>query len=242
MLIMYLGLNLLEICGKSMTRELKSDFKEFESYISKPLNNNKAITNDFLKPIHKWIFSFLVYIHLINDDVNFMNEEGKKFINEALSDVIQSIHCLVYGLVKPAELLLRSSIENFIRSIASQEAPELISEKSIYLLFDKARTNQIFSSNLTYFDSLRSIYGNLCGFTHSSLDKHFNINSFNQIQRISKKDVVSYQKELDQIITSYLFLLIKYNFVFFESIYFKNKNIILDSLKAKTKKELFLVN
>ena len=223
-----------------MTRVIKSDFKEFKSYISEPLNINVLISDDYLKPIHKWIFSFIVYTHLINDDKSILNKEGIKYLNESLSDIIQSIHCLVIGLVKPAELLLRSSIENFIRSIALQEASELITETSIYVLFEKARSNKIFSANLKYFDKLRSIYVGLCGFTHSSLDKHFSISSFNQTQKISKKDTINYQKEIDIIITSFLFFLIKYDFAFFENIYFKNKSVILDSLKSKVKKELFL--
>ena len=227
-----------------MSRKVREDYRDFKSFLSTPIDMDKSFfcenESNFFKPVHKYIFSYMNYIHEINNEEDYLPKESLCYLNESLSDIIQSVHSFSLGMIKPSELILRSSIENFIRAISSSMKIDLLEERRIYKLFEESEKMDIFSENTDYFNNLKNSYSNLCRSTHSSLEEHRNISSFDEVNQFKKSDMPKYISEINSIIRSYIVLLVKYNPEFYGGIFFDNRKSIHESLNKLDKKFLFL--
>ncbi|EJS9796637.1 hypothetical protein NV112_004697, partial [Vibrio parahaemolyticus] len=141
-----------------MTRECKSDFDSFLSYIaSYKISENLEQTSyvETAKSMHKAYFSLLHFHCELNfqselfrgeysDDENILSR-----ISEVVSDIGSSNFNWINGSYKASRVMLRSSIENFVRGLSSIEDETQLTEKSVYSLFDNAKESNIFNSNET---------------------------------------------------------------------------------------------
>ena len=109
-----------------MSRRIKEDFDNlcdfFKKYSLAPIFEEK----DFVKQIstyHKKYYSYLVLVielKEIVDNANYapcMSQEQYNYVLESCSDVGQALFLVTHGCYKGAKLLLRSSIENFIKAV-----------------------------------------------------------------------------------------------------------------------------
>lgn len=173
-------MKLLESWQNSMTRECKSDFDEFLNYISNYKiedNLGKESYMDTAKSMHKAYFSLLHWhTEFLHQRIFFKesfsnNEDILIRISEVISDVGSSKFNWINGSYKASRVMLRSSIENFIRALISIENESLLTEKSVYALMDEAKISRIFTSNKKVkvcFTALHNSYKELCKDTHTA--------------------------------------------------------------------------
>ncbi|MBV9859719.1 MAG: hypothetical protein JO038_06420 [Alphaproteobacteria bacterium] len=109
------------------------------------------------------------------------NAAFRPYLKETASDVSQSILLFAQGLYKPAYLMLRSAVENFVKCIGIAEDQEVLSLKSAFDLMAIVRDAPAVkrSANLgALFGRLRRIYKELCGYVHSSEHQYLSLTSY----------------------------------------------------------------
>ena len=130
-----------------MSRLIKEDFDKMCTFIrdyglSDVLEKEDA--RKLLSSYHKRYFAYLVLVEAIhqkvaqNDKGLGMSQKQYEYLQESCSDVGQAFFLLFHGCYKGAKLLLRSSIENFLKGSCMDEDKSLPKTKSVYEVFDKS--------------------------------------------------------------------------------------------------------
>lgn len=97
------------------------------------------------------------------------------YFREAISDICQSIVLTVCGLYKPAQLSLRSGLENWVRCMGLAEDQSVLALKSTYELIDLVKATPAVKGNdlaKQYFGTLKGRYATLCSYVHTSSAAH----------------------------------------------------------------------
>ncbi|WP_233960453.1 hypothetical protein [Pectobacterium versatile] len=157
-----------------MSRITNNDYKLVVDFLknyslSSVCSNDEFLQN--LKSVHKGYFSLLVFSSEINLGQHVgLNQEILNRLNEACSDIGASILLLAHGMYKQANMSLRSSIENFSKSISYLSCPDVIEDKSVFSIFEKTRSIDIFRNELlrSKYSEITSIYADLCAYTHTA--------------------------------------------------------------------------
>ena len=163
-----------------MSRIVKDDFGGLINFVKS--YSLEALTDDqdflsFISTIHKKFYSYLVLIEefrLCKDDIAkkpVLSKGQFDYLQESVSDCGQCLFLAMNGCYKGARLLLRSSIENFLKGICLDEVPQIITEKSVYQVFEDAELANVFKKNELIKD-LHSIYGDLCMYVHTAGSTH----------------------------------------------------------------------
>lgn len=163
-----------------MTRECNKDFSLYIKYISEykivdNLNHKPYLAS--AKSMHKAYFSLINWHVEYQHQMEYFkvkytsNTDILLRLSEAVSDIGASKFNWLNGSYKASRVMLRSSIENFVRAISAIENESQIQEKSVYSLLDKAKDSDIFNSsehvNASY-KALHLRYKELCKDTHTS--------------------------------------------------------------------------
>lgn len=124
-----------------MSRLIKEDFDKLCTFIKDYSLSDVLKIDDakkLLSSFHKKYFAYLVLIEGIHhkieqyDEVLKMSKEQYEYLQESCSDVGQAFFLTFHGCYKGAKLLLRSSIENFLKGSCLDEDKSLPSTKSVY--------------------------------------------------------------------------------------------------------------
>lgn len=98
------------------------------------------------------------------------------FFTEAVSDLAQSLLIASQGMYKPANLILRSSLENYFRCCIIEEGKDVGSFKTVFDLIDRgvkqAKVAKSTPVGLLCFQQMRSEYTKLCKHVHTSDKLH----------------------------------------------------------------------
>lgn len=130
-----------------MSREIRHDFESlkvfFTEYNLTGFESNIKLVG-LISKMHKKYFSILTFTAELKDQSSSKTEphisaDQISFLTETCSDLGNSLFCLVHGAYKPAKLILRSSIETFLKAFCQDEIPDISKEKSVYSLFDKVK-------------------------------------------------------------------------------------------------------
>lgn len=155
-----------------MSREVKQDFEELYSFlkdysISHMLDNSYYLSG--IKSIHKAYLPVLTFVAEYSH-VSSIDPITVDRLKECSSDLGFCLFLITHGAYKPANVMLRSSIENFIKSITYSNYHTVIEEKKVYLVFDKCEAMTIFSEKefKLIFDEIKQIYGELCAYVHTA--------------------------------------------------------------------------
>lgn len=166
-----------------MNREQRDDFSLLKAYIDKyTLNTHvqKPKFIDELKNIHKYYFSLLHwYSEFIHQKSFFLetytkNHDTVSRIEETISDIGSAKFNWIHGSYKSSRILIRCSIENFIRAISSIDDMNLLTIKNVYKLFDEAGNCSVFNKfedSKKSFAALHQSYKELCNDTHTSTEQ-----------------------------------------------------------------------
>ena len=112
-----------------MSRRVKDDFEKlvgfFDSYSLKPNNKNKEFQT-FLSAYHKRYYAYLTFMAELSQYkskplLTRLNDNQYRFYSESCSDCGIALFDSVNGNYKGTRLLLRSSIENFMKAVSLDE-------------------------------------------------------------------------------------------------------------------------
>lgn len=106
---------------------------------------------------------------------NQKTEVFRLYFRESISDICQSLLLTVQGFYKPAQLSLRSGLENWVRCIGLAQDQGVLSLTSVFELMDLVKATPIVTSSKMskqYFDTIRSRYSILCGYVHTTNASH----------------------------------------------------------------------
>ena len=228
-----------------MSRIVKDDFDGLvnfvKAYALAPLAEDKGFLG-FLSSLHKRFYSYLVFIEelrLCIDDKTkkpVLNKDQFDYLQESVSDCGQCLFLSIQGCYKGTKLLLRSSIENFLKGISLDVAPQIVKEKSVYQVFDDADAVDVFQKTMLKAD-LHNIYGSLCMDVHTADSKHMaGVSALRYYPHFDKDEAkklsVVYVKLLSMFVTS---LCLKFNSQF-HAISYQNKEVVsaalIDDMRA----------
>lgn len=231
-----------------MSREITKDADALLEYLDDFKLENQNINPDYVKQLrllHKKAYGYLLFIaeiELQNNEKEFFNKTSIEYLKETGSDIIQSIFCWVSGAYKPANMMLRSSVETFLKATLGNVNQNVFDEKSLFRVFDIAKNDSLFISPIgtKIYEGIHSGYKDLCMIAHSSIDIDLGtINSIQLLPRYSTTLATDYVQVFIRIIESFLkFLLLNFNFILAD-MHSLNKNVFLSTITLTSKKEVF---
>lgn len=230
-----------------MSRLIKEDFDKLCTFIKDYSLSDVLEIDDakkLLSSFHKKYFAYLVLIEEIHhkieqhDEVLKMPKEQYEYLQESCSDVGQAFFLTFHGCYKGAKLLLRSSIENFLKGSCLDEDESLPSTKSVYEVFDKARATGTFKeTKANLYMQLHNEYALLCQDVHTADVSHMaSITALNHFPSFHNEDAGNILKMVQKIIPIYITTIaLKYNLAYHSMSYnykeITNKEIINDYKK-----------
>lgn len=183
-----------------MSRLVSEDFNKLCSFITSysltGILENKEVVK-LLSTYHKKYYGYLVFMEKLHQakEENEISESQYDFLQESCSDIGQAFFLLFHGCYKGAKLLLRSSIENFLKGICLDEDPSLPKTKSVYEIFDKAKLTTVFSDvKISLHDTIHNEYALLCQDVHTADKTHMaSVTALNNFPSFDKKqaDIVT---------------------------------------------------
>ena len=229
-----------------MSRLIESDFNRLLDYLENYCLKDIILKEDFRKTakcIHRKLYSFLLLLNELETQKVLTDSKGtmKMYFKEIGSDLILSFFCWSNGAYKPAELQLRSSIENFIKALLFETTPIVISEKSVYEIFDIASNSNIFNNEicLNYYTKLRNEYSTLCSSAHSSIDKLSQNEALINFPRYNVELSNAFSKHYQNVINQ--MLSISY-YSFYDNVFqmhAMNRDLFLQGLLKKDKAQIY---
>lgn len=241
----------LESWQNKMTRECTADYEKIKLYVNEYSMSKNLEHSDykkFLKSMHKHYFSsitwsaelqqnkqgFLSLYADVNDDICFR-------LAESVSDLGSSLFSWANGNYKASKVMLRISIENFIRAISAIESKDQLSEKSAYKIFNVASCQGIFNDNVSpnirrCYDALHNDYKLLCKDVHTAaahnMENFTSLADFPAFQAGKSSNAAKIYIRVTKNITS-IFCCLFNNF--FHDMHHRNRENILYSMDSSLK-------
>lgn len=227
-----------------MSREVQNDFlvlKQFiESYsLANRLDDNFVV---LLSQFHKKYYAYLTIMGELQnnseiEELQNLSEEQILFLSESCSDIGTSFFNLFHGAYKSSKLILRSSIETFIKGFNKDEYENVTQESSLYIIFREVKALPFFFQNIESKDminNIHSIYKELCADVHTAQAINMeNISALNHFPSFSKPESTKITKYATQLICNYITLIcLKYN-KFYHQIHYKNIDIIKNGIERR---------
>jgi hypothetical protein len=228
-----------------MSREIKIDYLTLESFISEYKISHLLTNADFkvfISQQHKKYYAYLSFI------AELQNYAGKRkysqnisrkqfdFIKESCSDIGIAYFSTFHGGYKAAKLLLRSSIETFLKGFCLDDIKDIDKETSIFNLFKKAKALKYFSSDpeKILFSEIHQQYKTLCLDVHTATHLNMaNVSALNYFPAYENSDAQKVSKTIMKLVPNYISLLsLKFNEQY-HSFHYKNKQIIIGSIPIK---------
>lgn len=231
-----------------MSRETNNDFKDLIEFFKNYSLENVIKNDEYIKiasSIHKKYFSYLSIIGelsaLYNNTTNTpsIHNNQIEYLKESCSDIGNSFFSLVNGAYKPANLMLRSSIETFLKGFNLDIYPDIIIEKSLYKVFDNLKAQNFYQSEpqKTLYNNIHQLYVDLCADIHTATALNMaHITSMNYFPKFDIKKAQDIQTTILKLVVSYLSLiLIKYKSYYFK-MHHKNQENIISSIPGNIKR------
>lgn len=231
-----------------MSRETQEDYKELLSFF-KNYSISQIATNPeyilIISRIHKRYFAYLTIVGELtlqtkqSNITPFIDEIQLNYLKESCSDIGNAIFCLINGSYKPANLILRSSIETFLKSFNLDIYPDIVTEKSLYKVFDTLKIHPFYQNEpqKSIYNIIHQKYVDLCAETHTATAINMaHITSMNYFPQFNQSKASTIVDTMTKLINSYVSLLvIKYQ-DHYHRMHFKNKANILSILSSDIKK------
>ncbi len=223
-----------------MSRAIKADFETLLKFIDEYSIASLKEDEQFrvhLSQMHKKYYAFMALVfELENITPKVFNPKQSNFLLESVSDVGNSLFLAVNGAYKPARLMLRSSIETFLKGFIIDQLLNVDQEKRINKIFEDIKALPFFINqpNRQLFDDLNDSYAVLCEDTHTARKSNMqHTSSLNYFPQKSLAALEGVSKMNKRLISTFLTLLcLKFNNEY-HKIHHKNKQIILDNILKK---------
>lgn len=228
-----------------MSREVKADFDKLKDFIKSYslVSILQGESEVYLSQFHKKYYAYLTLIAEIQNNPNHkylpnLSEEQISFISESCSDIGSSYFNLFHGAYKSSKLILRSSIETFIKGFTKNEYQDVTKESSLYEVFKVVKTLPFFQNEDTakLINNIHSIYKILCADVHTAQNLNMeSISALNHFPKFAKDDFKKITQLATKLICDYTTLLcLKYN-KFYHQIHYKNLEIIKNGIEKKNR-------
>lgn len=228
-----------------MSREITADFSSLEAFIRS--FNLSSICDEpdllsSLKPLHKRMFSLMTFVAELDQEKHgeiYISAEGLVYLKESASDLGQALFCWLQGAYKPANLILRSSIETFIKSLAGQENNSVFSEKRVYQVFELASETKYFKGLCSNsFSNIHSSYKRLCLMAHSAgVANMSHISALKTFPVFSPQEAPKFCNEFVSILNMVLSILYVNFFKFIHTMHHQNFNNFVCSVPKSIKRD-----
>ncbi len=233
-----------------MSREITADFKNLIVFFKKYSLNNvigKGEFTEIISSVHKKYFSYLTIVselETLKNDLGItpnISQEQIEFIKESCSDIGNSFFTLINGSYKPSKLMLRSSIETFLKGYNLDIYPGITTEKSLYKIFDTLKAHNFYQlePQKAIFELIHQTYGDLCADTHTATTLNMShITSMNYFPKFDIQNANEVRNTLIKLVTSYISLIVlKYNSHYFK-MHHRNRENILNSIPGNIKRKI----
>ncbi len=226
-----------------MSRYIQNDFQKLLLYLSnyslEPVINDDEFKKN-AKCIHRKLLSLLVLFNELEIQ-NVFSEIENKYFKEFCSDLILAFFCWINGAYKPAELQLRSGIENYIKVLIYKKENCIITLKNVYEIFNIASNSYVFNNNVCkkHFDTIHSEYSNLCAFVHSKIDNLSQTGALINLPEYNSKLAIEFCNNFQRVVNSMLSILY---FNYYENVFKmheENRDIFLQGLLKSDKAEIY---
>ncbi|WP_407480398.1 hypothetical protein [Elizabethkingia miricola] len=231
-----------------MSREVSGDYKELLSFFENYSISQIVLNSDYalvISRVHKRYFAYLTIVGeltILSKSGNQnpgINDDQLNYLKESCSDIGNAIFCLINGSYKPANLILRSSIETFLKSFNLDTYPEIVTEKSLYKIFETLKAQSFYQNEpqKKIYDMIHQKYIDLCADTHTASTVNMaHITSMNYFPQFNQVKASTIADTITKLINSYVSLLvIKYQ-EYYHKMHFKNKTNILSILSGNIKR------
>ncbi len=154
------------------------------------------------------------------------------YMEEAISDIGSGFSCCIHGNYKPAFMMLRSSIENYLRFTSCEFNHEAKTTTVISNLFEIAKDIPIFENqNRDYLNQLRQIYGELCAYTHTASLTHMTrIHAISHFPRFDREKLVEWNQKALAISNVILHSTLLSNRKIYTHAHYKTKEVLEEML------------
>lgn len=226
-----------------MSRDVKKDFDELVNFFSEYSLKNTLKDRELLAKIsliHKRYYSFMCLVYCLHHlQSESMDENSMLRLKESSSDLGTSMFLIINGAYKPANFMIRSCIENFIKSIGCLTDPSILQEKSVFKVIDHAAEHPVIASNFSFYQTLKTEYGLLCSHVHTATEKEMtHMKALNIFPTVDINKVESLSKTIDSLVKSMIYIVISmYPRIFF-SFAAEYRDKILISLTAAQRASL----
>lgn len=228
-----------------MNRYIQSDYNKLLTYLEN-YSLKTVITDDEFqrnaKCIHRKLLAILIMINELEVQKVFDDVE-RKYFTEIGSDLILAFFCWVNGAYKPAELQLRSGIENCIKALVYKEKNGILIIKNVYEIFDEASKSDAFDNNVCskHFITLRNEYSSLCAFVHGEINSLSQMGAMISLPEYDAKLATEFCNNFQKIINSMLSVLYYNYFANVFKMHEANREIFLQGLLKADKAEIYHV-
>lgn len=226
-----------------MSREVEQDFEKvvqfYNNYSMSDITMQESVIKQ-LKCMHKKLYSYMIFLEE-QEKAGTFDEMTLAYQKEVVSDMIMAFFCWSNGVYKPAKLLMRSGIENFVKAMVYTYCPKIVQNKNVYEVFELAKKQSPFfdSYSAMHFDNIHAKYSDLCATVHGSMDKLANIGGLIQFPCYDNTEANDTYDSYVKIIDEYLSCVY---YVYYEQIYKMhefNRDLFLQGVQRREKQKIY---
>lgn len=216
-----------------MARIVREDFEKLKDFVNDYSLSHLLKEDGFVNLIstcHKKYFGYLTIIAELKD---IINDKELSFLLESNSDIATSLFHLFSGSYKSSKLILRSSIETFLKGFSITYINDIEKESSIYKMFNRIRALPYFNLDFTKVElnTIHFYYKELCKDVHSADEVNMEkISALNLFPKYSQEEANYIIAIFVKLIPCYVTLLCHKKNEDFHKIHHINKEIILNSI------------
>ena len=225
-----------------MVRAVDDDFKRLVDFIS-TYSTSKIIELEGFVPstriTHKHYVPLLQILAETNKlatsrELTFFGDQigpyskSILYLQECVSDIGCSLFCSINGAYKPADMLLRSAIENFMKFAVGASAKKVYRMKNVYEIFELFQANKAFDVvDKKVYELIRFLYVELCKTTHTaSVTQMAKIHSLNSFPGFHQAKYGCWVKNSTQLIVAFSAIIVAGNKNIYLGAHYKSREII----------------
>ncbi|WP_418516197.1 hypothetical protein ACKT82_23970 [Escherichia coli] len=197
-----------------MSREVNSDFTELVTYFSEYKLKNvfeNINSRGKISMIHKRYYSFMCLVYcLYHFSKEKIDANSLERLQEASSDLGTAMFMVINGAYKPANLMMRSYIENSLKSIGCLLNPSILEEKSLFKVIEQTGEHPVFKKNPLLHETLKAEYSSLCSHVHTATVKEMaHIKALNVFPEIDLVKIDNISKVIDKVVKTMISTIIR---------------------------------
>ena len=230
--------------NRNITEDINKSIAFFNNYNVSDIINDETFKSKY-KIVHKKALGYLITISEIekqNQKTNLYTEQALFYLHESVSDILQSIFLWINGAYKGASLLLRSSIENFIKGNVGIYDATVYTEKSVYKIFDKIKSYpqfQVILSRDSIENELHNLYVEFCKSTHTATIAQMDrMGALNVLPKYEESKSSEYSNNLEKLIDVFLGFFLANHKNIIDAMYMNNSDIFYEVISQNITRQI----